>query len=91
MNPLFNILNGGIQPQNPMMNMITQLSQFRQTFQGNPKQQVQQLLNSGKMSQEQFNQLSYKFYFKEDDEKSRLFDDNEEDLLSKLTVININI
>lgn len=58
MNPLFNILNGGIQPQNPMMNMITQLSQFRQTFQGNPKQQVQQLLNSGKMSQEQFNQLS---------------------------------
>lgn len=58
MNPLFNILNGGMQPQNPMMNMITQLNQFRQTFQGNPKQQVQQLLNSGKMSQEQFNQLS---------------------------------
>ena len=44
-----------------------------------------------KTSNEQFNQLSYKFYFKEDDEKSRLFDDNEEDLLSKLTVININI
>ena len=58
MNPLFNILNGGMQPQNPMMNMITQLNQFRQTFQGNPKQQVQQLLNNGKMSQEQFNQLS---------------------------------
>ena len=58
MNPLFNVLNGGMQPQNPMMNMITQLNQFRQTFQGNPKQQVQQLLNSGKMSQEQFNQLS---------------------------------
>lgn len=58
MNPLFNILNGGMQPQNPMMKMMTQLNQFRQTFQGNPKQQVQQLLNSGKMSQEQFNQLS---------------------------------
>lgn len=58
MNPLFNILNGGIQPQNSMMSMIAQLNQFRQTFQGNPKQQVQQLLNSGKMSQEQFNQLS---------------------------------
>lgn len=58
MNPLFNILNGGIQPQNSMMNMLAQLNQFRQTFQGNPKQQVQQLLNSGKMSQEQFNQLS---------------------------------
>lgn len=58
MNPLFNILNSGMQPQNPMMNMMTQLNQFRQTFQGNPKQQVQQLLNSGRMSQEQFNQLS---------------------------------
>ena len=58
MNPLFNILNGGMQPQNSMMSMIAQLNQFRQTFQGNPKQQVQQLLNSGKMSQEQFNQLS---------------------------------
>lgn len=55
MNPLFNILNGGMQPQNPMINMI---NQFRQTFQGDPKQQVQQLLNSGKMSQQQFNQLS---------------------------------
>ena len=58
MNPLFNILNSGMQPQNPMMNMMTQVNQFRQTFQGNPKQQVQQLLNSGRMSQEQFNQLS---------------------------------
>lgn len=58
MNPLFNILNSGMQPQNPMMNMMTQLNQFRQTFQGNPKQQVQQLLNSGRMSQEQFSQLS---------------------------------
>lgn len=58
MNPLFNILNGGMQPQNPMMNMINQLNQFRHTFQGDPKQQVQQLLNSGKMSQQQFNQLS---------------------------------
>ena len=58
MNPLFNILNSGMQPQNPMMNMMTQLNQFKQTFQGNPKQQVQQLLNSGRMSQEQFNQLS---------------------------------
>ena len=58
MNPLFNILNGGMQPQNPMMKMMTQLNQFKQTFQGDPRQQVQQLLNSGRMSQEQFNQLS---------------------------------
>lgn len=36
---------------------------------------------------EQYNNLTYKYYFKEDDDKSRLFDDTEEDLLSKLTVI----
>jgi hypothetical protein len=40
---------------------------------------------------EQFNNLTYKFYFKEDDDKSRLFDDTEEDLLTKLTVINTYI
>ena len=44
-----------------------------------------------KTSNDQYNYLSYKYYFKEDDEKSRLFDDTEdteEDLLSKLTVNN---
>ena len=37
-------------------------------------------------NEKKFNQLSYKYFFKEDDEKSRLFDDTEEDLLSKLEV-----
>lgn len=41
---------------NPMQ-MIQQFNQFRQQFQGDPKQQVQNLLNSGKMTQSQFNQL----------------------------------
>jgi len=41
-----------------------------------------------KTSNDQYNYLSYKYYFKEDDEKSRLFDDTEEDLVSKLTVNN---
>ncbi len=43
--------------QNPIQ-MIQQFNQFRQTFQGDPRQQVQNLLDSGQMSQEQFNQLS---------------------------------
>ena len=51
----------GNQPANGMFgnmqNMMQQFNQFRQTFQGDPKQQVQQLLNSGRMSQSQFNQL----------------------------------
>ncbi len=56
MNPLFNMFGSGQQMPFPM-NMIQQFNQFRQTFQGDPRQQVQDLLNSGKMSQEQYNQL----------------------------------
>lgn len=57
MNPLFNLFNQNQNMPYPM-NMIQQFNQFRQTFQGDPRQQVQQLLNSGQMTQEQFNQLS---------------------------------
>ena len=54
---LFSMLNGQ-QSMNPMTNLVNQLNQFRQSFSGDPKQQVQQLLNSGRMSQNQYNQLS---------------------------------
>ena len=40
-----------------MLNMINQFNQFKSSFTGDPRQQVQQLLNSGKMSQTQLNQL----------------------------------
>lgn len=40
---------------NNFQNFITQLNQFRQTFTGNPQQQVQQMLNSGKITQTQYN------------------------------------
>lgn len=43
---------------NNFMNMLSQFNQFKQNFQGDPKSQVQQLLSSGQMSQQQFNQLS---------------------------------
>lgn len=56
-NQLFNML-GGQQQMNPITNLVNQLNQFRQSFSGDPKQQVQQLLNSGRMSQNQYNQLS---------------------------------
>lgn len=41
-----------------MMNMLQQFQKFQQTFSGNPKQQVMQMLNSGKISKEQFNKAS---------------------------------
>ena len=60
-NQLFNDLGGNSKFSGPfgnIQNMMQRLNQFRQSFQGDPKQQVQQLLNSGKMSQSQYNQLS---------------------------------
>ena len=35
---------------------IQRFNQFRQSFTGNPQQMVQQLMNSGKISQERYNQ-----------------------------------
>lgn len=50
MNPLFNMLGGGALPP-----VIQQFNNFRKNFTGDPRQQVQQLLNSGKVTQEQYN------------------------------------
>lgn len=58
-NPLFNALGGGRMP-GPMgqfQQMMQQFQQFRNNFQGDPKQEVEKLLQSGKMSRQQLNQL----------------------------------
>lgn len=51
MNPLFQMMGGNNTPP-----IVQQFLQFKQTFKGDPQQQIQQLLNSGKVSQEQYNQ-----------------------------------
>lgn len=53
-NPLFNMF-GNNQFGN-MTGLIQQFQNFRKNFQGDPKAQVQQLLNSGKISQAQYDQ-----------------------------------
>lgn len=50
MNPLYQQMG----PQMPQNNMIQRFMQFRQQFRGNPQEQVQQLLNSGKVTQQQY-------------------------------------
>lgn len=55
-NSLFNDFNQN--PMSQMGNFINQFNQFRSTFSGNPEAQVKQMLQSGRMSQEQFQQLS---------------------------------
>ena len=41
---------------NPMQMLMQRFQQFRQTFSGNANQQIQQLMNSGKVNQGQYNQ-----------------------------------
>ena len=48
-NPLYGMMNG---QQN---NVVQRFQQFQRLFKGDPKQQVQQLLNSGRVSQDQYN------------------------------------
>lgn len=34
---------------------MSKLNQFKQAYTGNPQQQIQQMLNSGKVTQQQYN------------------------------------
>ena len=54
-NSLFNALNG--QKTNTMQQLVEDARKLRQTMQ-NPRAEVERLLQSGQMSQAQFNQFS---------------------------------
>jgi len=65
MSTVFDIINNQNRPQQmPQQqevqngSMMARLQQFAGTVHGNPEQIVRGLLNSGRMSQQQFNQLS---------------------------------
>lgn len=56
-NPIFQQMQGGPAPapQNGLQAVIQRFQQFQQMFKGDPRQQVQQMLNSGRISQAQYN------------------------------------
>ena len=54
-NPLFNQFGG--QQVNPMQQLVDDAKKLKQTMQ-NPRAEVERLLQSGQMSQSQFNQFS---------------------------------
>ena len=56
-NPLFNVLGGGMSQGNGPMQMMQQFMRFKQNFKGDPKEEVQKMLQSGKISQQQLNQV----------------------------------
>lgn len=58
-NPLFNAL-GGNKMTGPMGNfqqMMQQFQQFKANFQGDPQQEVQRMIQSGQLSQQQLDQV----------------------------------
>lgn len=59
MNPLFNALGVGQMPgaMGQFQNMVRKFQQFKQSFQGDPRAEVEKLVQSGKISQQQLNQL----------------------------------
>ena len=54
-NPLYGQFGG--QQNNPIQQLVTNARQLKQTIQ-NPRAEVERLLQSGQMSQQQFNQFS---------------------------------
>ena len=55
-NPLYAQLAGGA--MNPMDQMWAEFEKFKASFRGDPRQEVQKLLNSGQLTQAQYNQLA---------------------------------
>ena len=55
-NPLFSALGG--QQMNPMAQLVADAKRLQQTMTGNPKQMVEELVKSGRMSQEDFNRYA---------------------------------
>lgn len=52
-NPFFGALGGG----NGFMQMMQQFQQFKANFHGDPKAEVEKLMQSGRLNQQQLNQL----------------------------------
>ena len=53
-----NLYNQFGNQNNPFTQLMQQARDFRKQFSGNPRQEVERLLQTGQMSQSQFNQYS---------------------------------
>lgn len=56
-NPFFSAMGGSTSPQGSPANISGMFQNFMQNFVGDPTQILQGKLNSGEMSQQQYNQL----------------------------------
>lgn len=55
-NPFFNAF-GKQAGNDPMSRMVSEFKRFSESFKGDPRQEIQRLLDSGEMTQQQLNQL----------------------------------
>lgn len=57
--PLFDMMGNNQMPgpMGQMQQMMSAFQRFKAEFKGDPQQEVQKLLNSGQMTQQQYNQL----------------------------------
>lgn len=56
-NPIYNMLGGNALAGGNFGQILQQFRQFKSQFSGDPREQVQALLNSGRMTQSQYNEL----------------------------------
>ena len=54
-NPIYNSM---AKQNNPFIQIMQEAQNLKNTFKGNPREEVQKLLNSGEMSQADFNKYS---------------------------------
>lgn len=54
-NPIYNSMAN---KNNPFMHIMQEAQNLKNTFKGNPREEVQKLLNSGELSQSDFNRYS---------------------------------
>ena len=54
-NPIYNSMAN---QNNPYIQIMQEAQNLKNTFKGNPREEVQKLLNSGEMSQSDFNRYS---------------------------------
>lgn len=56
-NPFFNALGGGQMQMGNFPQLLQQFKQFKASFKGDPKAEVEKMLQSGRISQDQLNKI----------------------------------
>ncbi len=56
-NPFYQAMGGNVNPLGNFGQLVQKFQQFKTSFQGDPKAEVEKLLQSGKLNQQQLNQL----------------------------------